>query len=77
MIESAHSRLYASWIEFTTGKAAEVTFKIRKASTEDAAEAIIEVFDHVPFLKDLDGRVASVMIVPGVSATRFCAGPNS
>ena len=64
--------------------AAEVTFKIRKASTEDA-EAIIEVFDHVPFLKDcyrgeagislvennphifwladLDGRVASVMIV--------------
>ena len=64
--------------------ATEVTFKIRKASTEDA-EAIIEVFDHVPFLKDcyrgeagislvennphifwladLDGRVASVMIV--------------
>ena len=60
-------------------------FKIRKASTEDA-EAIVEVFDHVPFLKDcyrgeagislvenkpdifwladLDGRVASVMIVP-------------
>ena len=66
----------------------EVTFEIRKASAEDA-EAIIEVLDHVPFLKDryrgeagislveslvdtdpnliwladLDGRIASVMIV--------------
>ncbi len=64
--------------------ATEVIFKIRKASTGDA-EAIVEVLDHVPFLRDcyrgeagislvennpdifwladLDGRVASVMIV--------------
>jgi N-acetylglutamate synthase-like GNAT family acetyltransferase len=62
----------------------KVTFEIRKASTEDA-EAIVDVLDHVPFLKDryrgeagislvennlekiwladLNGRVASVMIV--------------
>ena len=62
----------------------EVRFDIRKARAEDA-DAIVEVLDHVPFLKDryrgeagislvennpdifwladLDGRVASVMIV--------------
>jgi ribosomal protein S18 acetylase RimI-like enzyme len=62
----------------------EVRFDIRKARAEDA-DAIVEVLDHVPFLKDryrgeagislvennlemiwladLNGRVASVMIV--------------
>ncbi|MGO9236946.1 MAG: GNAT family N-acetyltransferase [Methylocella sp.] len=61
-----------------------MTFDVRKARAEDA-DAILEVLDHVPFLKDryrgeagislvennldmiwladLDGRVASVMIV--------------
>lgn len=65
-------------------RATKVIFRIRKASTGDA-EAIVEVLDHAPFLKDcyrgeagislvennpdifwladLDGRVASVMIV--------------
>jgi hypothetical protein len=42
--------------------AAEVTFKIRKASTEDA-EAIVEVFDHVPFLKDCYRGEAGISLV--------------
>ena len=42
--------------------AAEVIFKIRKASTEDA-EAIVEVFDHVPFLKDCYRGEAGISLV--------------
>jgi ribosomal protein S18 acetylase RimI-like enzyme len=78
-----HYRKFLSGREGEEGEA-EVTLEIRKASTEDAG-AIVEVFDHAPFLKDcyrgeagislvenkldtiwladLDGRVASVMIV--------------
>jgi ribosomal protein S18 acetylase RimI-like enzyme len=40
----------------------EVTFKIRKASAEDA-EAIIEVLDHVPFLKDRYRGEAGISLV--------------